>query len=133
MKEVFILRGIPGAGKSTLAKSLAGKNGIICEADDYMTLDGEYNFDPFKLPEAHQNCFRKFKRACDLGCQRIIQANTNTEDWEFEKYIDYARKKSYIVHTMIIENRHESSSIHDIPDSSRIVMKERLEKHIKLI
>ena len=32
MKELFLLRGLPGAGKSTLAKSLGGKH---IEADMY--------------------------------------------------------------------------------------------------
>jgi adenylate kinase family enzyme len=35
MKELFLLRGLPGAGKSTLAKSIAGNKGYIKEADMY--------------------------------------------------------------------------------------------------
>ena len=33
MKELFLLRGLPGAGKTTLAKSIAGSKGYVKEAD----------------------------------------------------------------------------------------------------
>jgi predicted kinase len=39
MKELFLLRGLPGAGKSTLAKSLGGSH---MEADKYFMDKGEY-------------------------------------------------------------------------------------------
>ena len=38
MKKLILLRGIPGCGKSTLAKSLGG---IHIEADQYFMEDGE--------------------------------------------------------------------------------------------
>jgi len=46
MKELFLLRGLPGAGKSTLAKSIGPIN---IEADQYfIDSDGEYKFDALK-------------------------------------------------------------------------------------
>ena len=43
-KKVFIVRGIPGSGKTTLAKSIAKKyNTIEFEADHYLlNKDGKY-------------------------------------------------------------------------------------------
>ena len=43
MKELFLLRGLPGAGKSTLAKSLRGTH---LEADSFFMVNGEYKFRP---------------------------------------------------------------------------------------
>jgi energy-coupling factor transporter ATP-binding protein EcfA2 len=46
MKELFLLRGLPGAGKSTLAESLGN---MTIEADQYFTYNGKYEFDASKL------------------------------------------------------------------------------------
>jgi len=43
-KELFLLRGIPGSGKSTIAESI-NPNGYNVEADMYFTVDGEYVFE----------------------------------------------------------------------------------------
>ena len=53
VKELIIIRGLPGAGKSTLAKSLGGIN---IEADQYFMVDGEYKFDSSKIKLAHNYC-----------------------------------------------------------------------------
>ncbi len=53
MKNLYLLRGIPGAGKSTLAKQLGDAH---FEADSYFMIDGEYQFDPTKLRKAHEWC-----------------------------------------------------------------------------
>ena len=51
---LILLRGLPGAGKSTLAKMMSDSH---YEADMYFTNDeGEYHFDPLKLKQAHQWC-----------------------------------------------------------------------------
>ena len=45
-KVLYIVRGIPGSGKSTFAKSLGGTH---FEADMFFMKDGEYKFDMFKF------------------------------------------------------------------------------------
>ena len=54
---LFIVRGVPGSGKSTFAKHIWNEY-AICEADKYFVdrETGEYKFDATKLKEAHEWC-----------------------------------------------------------------------------
>jgi adenylate kinase family enzyme len=54
---LFLVRGIPGSGKSTFAKHIWNEY-AICEADKFFhnKETGEYNFDPSRLKEAHEWC-----------------------------------------------------------------------------
>jgi|SRR6185312_13820933 len=59
--RVLILRGVPGAGKTTYLKTYS-ENYVVCSADDHFIVDGKYEFRPELLPEAHAACLRKFIR-----------------------------------------------------------------------
>ena len=55
-KILYILRGVPGCGKSTLASHLVDEN-CVFEADKFfINSEGNYNFDSRKLPFAHKWC-----------------------------------------------------------------------------
>ena len=55
-KILILVRGIPGSGKSTFA-NLIWNSYAICEADKFFyDKDGNYNFDPSKLKQAHEWC-----------------------------------------------------------------------------
>ena len=93
MHTVVILRGVPGSGKSTVAKKIkevfTDHEVVICSADDYfLTSAGEYIFDPSRLPEVHHSCLEKFKRAiAQDGHKRIVIVdNTNSTFREYSKY-----------------------------------------------
>ena len=47
--------GDAGAG-TTLALNLVGSDFLVCEADKYFMVDGEYRFDALKLKDAHESC-----------------------------------------------------------------------------
>ena len=57
-KILYIVRGVPGSGKSTFAKRLVGDDFLVCEADKYFVdkETGEYNFDFTKIKDAHKFC-----------------------------------------------------------------------------
>lgn len=128
MKELFLLRGLPGAGKSTLAKSLES---VFCyETDKYFeNEDGEYNFDPTKLKQAHQWCQDRVEKAMNapngFPPLRIVVSNTFTQEWEMQPYYDLAKKYGYRVYSLIVENRHGGVNEHDVPQDTLEKMKNR--------
>jgi predicted kinase len=85
-QRLYIIRGLPGAGKSTLAEKMAAH---VNSADDYFMHGDEYRFDPSKLGEAHADCQRKTQRALSTG-EDVAVANTFTQRWEIEPYLKLA-------------------------------------------
>lgn len=93
-KIMYITRGISGSGKSTLAKSL-GENGVVFSADDFFMVNGEYQFDPEKIKDAHiWNQLRAFN-ALKNGISPIVVDDTNLEAWEMQPYVKAAQKMGY--------------------------------------
>jgi len=55
-KDLILVRGVPGSGKTTFAEMIQGPHGAIVATDDFFYEDGAFNFDPSKLGEAHEWC-----------------------------------------------------------------------------
>lgn len=131
---LFLVRGLPGAGKSTFANHIWNEY-AICEADKYFINKetGEYNFDATKLREAHEWCRSEVETRMkdhQLNAQyypEIVVSNTFTQEWEMKAYMDLAAKYGYQVVSLIVENRHGNSSIHNVPDETIEKMKSRFE------
>jgi predicted kinase len=133
-KVLYIVRGIPGSGKSTFAKQLVGADFLVCEADKYFMVDGEYKFDATKLKQAHEFCrntvetyMRDNVEANDQFYRQIAVSNTFTQEWEMQPYFDLAAKYGYAVFTVIVENRHGGVNQHGVPDEVLTKMKDRFE------
>ena len=123
MKTLFLLRGLPGAGKSTLADSL----GIdYVEADMFFMQDGEYKFDGSKIKLAHEWCQDRVRKIMELGMS-VAVANTFTQEWEMEPYLEMAEEFGYRVNSLIVENRHGNESVHEVPAQAMDIMEKRFE------
>jgi hypothetical protein len=95
MKTIFIVRGLPGSGKSVLAHELVqnySERGVAhCEADHYFMKSGRYVFDKKRLGAAHQQCLSKFITALENpNINYIVQSNTNITWSEVKPYIFYS-------------------------------------------
>jgi predicted kinase len=130
--DLILLRGLPGSGKTTLGEvilhSNQGTRPDVISADNYFIDDkGNYNFDPTKLKEAHNNCQQICAERMRLEFSKIVVANTFTQEWEMEKYFEMAERYNYRVHSIIVENRHGGENIHGVPDDKLKQMKDRFQ------
>jgi len=134
--DLILLRGLPGSGKSTLGEVILKTYGLnntndVLSADDFFVDEkGNYNFDFSKLKEAHNSCQLKCAERMKLQLSKIVVANTFTQDWEMQSYFDMADRYNYRVHSIIVENRHDSKNIHNVPEDKVQIMKDRF--NIKL-
>ncbi len=94
-KVMFILRGLPGSGKSTKAKQLAGDNGVILSTDDFFMINGEYQYDPAMIGEAHFWNETRAQNAIENEVSPIVIDNTNVEAWQPKKYVEMALAAGY--------------------------------------
>lgn len=117
MKELFLLRGLPGAGKSSLAKSLIGDNDRAHREADMYFLDenGNYVFNPSQLKEAHAWCQEEIEFVMKTQYERVVVSNTFTMAWEMQPYYDLAEKYGYRVYSLVVENRHGGENVHNVP------------------
>lgn len=130
--DLILLRGIPGSGKTTLGdvilQTTQQQNPDVLSADNFFVDEkGNYNFDATKLKEAHNLCQQKCAERMRLEFSKIVVANTFTQEWEMEPYFEMAKRYRYRIHTLIVENRHGSKNIHDVPDEKLAQMKNRFE------
>ena len=125
MKTLYIVRGLPGSGKSTFAKSL---NCPVFEADMFfVNQQGVYNFDITRIKDAHAWCQEMIEDHMFNQEDKIAVSNTFTQEWEMKPYYDMAKTYGYIVFSVVVENRHGGENVHGVPSDKLEVMKNRFE------
>ena len=128
MPTLYILQGIAGAGKSTLAKKMIaeGKASEYWEADMWMVdRKCNYKFDPIKLGHCHKQCKEVIEDAM-IRKQNIIQSNTNLRRKDIESYLYLAEQYGYEV--TLIRLNSNFGSIHNVPDEKIASMKDLLDR-----
>ena len=131
--DLILLRGLPGSGKTTLGEiimqtpSSKNTNAVLSADDFFIDENGNYNFDPTKLKEAHNDCLLRCVERMKNEFSKIVVANTFTQEWEMERYFEIAERYRYRIHTVIVENRHENKNIHEVPEDKLQIMKDRFD------
>lgn len=120
-KEVYILVGPPGSGKTTWTKSQFEKlspyfNIGVCSSDHFFTdnLTNEYKFDGRKLNAAHKACQTKFQELISNEYDIIIVDNTNLKKADRKFYVDLATDNGYTIIYVKFDGRYEN--IHGVSD-----------------
>ena len=136
--NLILIRGVSGAGKSTVGKLFESDETAILSTDDMFIVDGEYVFDPSKLKIYHEATVDKVENLMAeynwkivddnytwFPINRIVVCNTFTELWEMEPYFILAKDYDWYIHTIVVENRHGSNNVHDVPQKNIDEQKER--------
>jgi predicted kinase len=121
MSTLYIVRGLPGSGKSTYSKSLGC---FHIEADMYFVYDGKYEFDIGSISSAHKWCIDIVYNAMFSGAD-ICVSNTFTVYDEIRPYIELCKKFYYDL--KIITLTADYGSVHGVPDETIQRMRDRWE------
>ena len=136
LKLLYLLRGLPDSGKSTLAKTLAG---VHIESDMFFVdAEGIYKFDPQDWGHANRWCENNVMEAMEASIKddsgkldTIIVSNPFIKEIELVPYYKMAKKYGYHVFSVIVENRHTLRDDSNVPDYRTQKMLDQFE--IKLI
>ena len=93
-KILYLMRGLPGSGKSTKARALS-KN--IYSTDDFFIENGIYKFDFEKLEEAHNWNQQRVKESMSKVISPIVIDNTNSKAWELKPYVKMGIEFNYSI------------------------------------
>lgn len=127
--KLILVRGLPGAGKSTLSRVIANEifRCARIEADMYFVKDGEYIFDATKLGEAHAWCLKNTREIISEGVS-VVVSNTFTTIKELKPYFDIARE--FKIKPQVILCQGNYKSVHNVPEETIEKMRNRFEYDI---
>ena len=91
--RLLLMQGVPGSGKSTVARALQDKNKslvVVCADDEFVTSEG-YKFDATRLREVHEMTQAKARKALAHGSIVLVD-NCNTKSMHAIPYLNMLKK-----------------------------------------
>lgn len=123
--NLYLIRGLPGSGKSTFASTLSRL--YDCdhwEHDQYLYTDeGEYVWTESRMAYAYRQCLRDTEATMERG-EPVVVSNVFPTAKSLKNYRKLAEKYGYQVTYIVVENRRGGVNIHDVPQEALDNMRE---------
>jgi len=124
MNKLTLIRGLPGSGKSTMARKIALETGALhVEAD--MWVDYSQQRNSHAVGMAHDICQARARNTL-AHSGSVVVSNTFTQQLEMQPYLDMARH--YGAQVEIITAAGDYGSVHNVPDDVIAAMREHWEE-----
>lgn len=137
MKELIIVCGVSGSGKTTFANMMAKQtNGAVFSADDYFTTytaEGVevYEWNEDELGKAHYQCICNTRDALKNEVPFVYVANTFTKERDMRPYRNLGKKYGYKITIIAVGNYHGNTNIHNVPDETIENMRNKIRNSFK--
>lgn len=126
-QELVIVRGHPGSGKSTFAKTFSDKGYKHFENDSFFVDEkGNYSFDFAFHQKAKDVCVQNVINSIISG-DSVVVSNTYTKIKEMDDIIDFVNEMK--VPYRIFEMYYNFENVHSVPDSVVDEKKQNFEPH----
>jgi len=111
VKLLYIIRGLPGSGKTTLARQLAPDANAA--NDDYFYGPAGYQFDERHRLAAKAACLLRISGYLAAGISRVAVHNTFILRQHYAEYVHAADVHGYGVMTVTLTS--QFTSVHNVP------------------
>lgn len=124
--KLYVVRGLPGAGKSTFAKRLQGYLGgegrcLHIEADMFhVGADGVYRYVLENAEAAHRWCFEGV-RAGLLGGKDVVVSNTSLSLEYLMPYVELGKECGVGVEVILVKGSYPN--VHEVPEDVLVEMR----------
>ena len=131
MSTLYLIRGLPGVGKTTLAERLQVQH---VEADMFFIKNGVYQFDASLIKDAHEWCQTAARQKLYDG--DVAVSNTFTRRWELAPYYEMVngpyrerpRVMEITVTSLLSDGELALRTRHGVPRETITAMRERWER-----